>query len=85
MRRRHRSVSTTLDVGRYRLDANQSRISIRTLRNNLLADEGSKWARTQLVLIIKENIGMGIPMALGHSITFIYFKRQTESSQLFGI
>lgn len=51
MRRRHRSVSTTLDVGRYRLDTNQSRISIRTLRNNLLADEGSKWARTQLVLI----------------------------------
>lgn len=85
MRRRHRSVSTTLDVGRYRLDTNQSRISIRTLRNNLLADEGSKWARTQLVLIIKENIGMGIPMALGHSITFKYFKRQTESSQLFGI
>lgn len=51
MRRRHRSVSTSLDVGRYRLDTNQSRISIRTLRNNLLADEGSKWARTQLVLI----------------------------------
>lgn len=49
MRRRHRSVSTSLDVGRYRLDTNQSRISIRTLRNNLLADEGSKWARTQLV------------------------------------
>lgn len=54
MRRRHRSVSTTLDVGRYRLDTNQSRISIRTLRNNLLADEGSKWARTQLVLIKRE-------------------------------
>lgn len=49
MRRRHRSLSTSLEVGRYRLDTNQSRMSIRTLRNNLLADEGSKWARTELV------------------------------------
>lgn len=70
MRRRHRSLSKSLDVGRYRLDTNQSRISTRTLRNNFLADEGSKWARTQL-----KNTGMRILTALGYTITFIYFKR----------